>query len=107
MKNLLLSTVMILLFSFSSKAQYITIPDQGLRNILIQRYPACFNASQQMDTTCSEIINEIQFDVLWTGISDWQGFQYLRNLQHSSFYNTYSLPVLPPTLKTLYVAGPI
>src|SRR5438046_1650957 len=107
MKHLLILLTVLLAFTFPSKAQYITIPDPSLRSLLLDRYPSCFNALQQMDTTCSPIINETQFAFVNASITDWQGFQYLRSLQYLDFFGSYpnGLPVLPSTLKTLQVTG--
>jgi hypothetical protein len=55
MRKILLSFI-ILLFATAGKAQYVNIPDSNFRNFLMAKYPACFNASKQMDTTCNAIV---------------------------------------------------
>lgn len=42
----------------SLSAQFVTIPDANFRAELIRLYPSCFNANQQMDTTCSAVVSE-------------------------------------------------
>ncbi|MEO8770401.1 MAG: SdrD B-like domain-containing protein [Ferruginibacter sp.] len=92
----------------TTKAQYVTIPDPALRGQLMAAYPTCFNASQMMDTTCPAIINQTSLYIYDEPvITNWEGYQYFKNLQVANFSATASsgdgetLPNLPPTLKWL------
>lgn len=75
---------------------YVTIPDPNFRARLIQYYPACFNANQEMDTICSGIITYIDCSSL--NIQTLSGVQYLKNLHsfwcdNNNISNVDSLPV--------------
>lgn len=94
-----------LLFSFClhSQAQFVTIPDPNFRAFLVANYPSCFNASQQMDTTCSGIVNEDTLEVSNLGISSIEGighFDKLKFFDCGSNNLTY-LPTLPDSLRKL------
>src|SRR5436190_11087379 len=98
MKNLFLITALFLLFSFSGKAQYVTIPDANFRNFLLQNYPASFNGSQMMDTTSLAIVNETSLTLFGVyDVTNWDGFQYFKNQQVADFSTTNStyIPALP------------
>ncbi len=62
--------------SFCAQAQFVTIPDANFRNALIFRYPSCFNGSQQMDTTCSGIVNATYLNISYKNIADLDGIKY-------------------------------
>lgn len=84
----------------TSSAQFVTIPDANFRNYLIQLYPACFNANEEMDTTCSAIVNELELNIEGQGIADITGIRYFTNL-YGFVCNANSisnLPVLPQNL---------
>ncbi|MEO6669515.1 MAG: T9SS type A sorting domain-containing protein [Ferruginibacter sp.] len=95
----------------STRAQYVTIPDPSFRQYFVDNYPTCLNASNMLDTTCSDIINELSFPRYLTNssIANWEGFQYFKNLQVADF-STVScsyLPGFPNSLKQLIVGlGP-
>ncbi len=46
----------------------------------MQLYPACFNANQEMDTTCNAIVNELELNIEGQGIADITGIHYFTNL---------------------------
>lgn len=114
--------ILILVNSYC-KAQYVNIPDTIFRNTLIQLYPNCFNAIQELDTSCLAIVNEVKLTA-YGGIVNVDGLQYFDNLDtlnlsqnqistfpsfpsNLRFINTYdcqlsSLPSLPNSLKVLY-----
>ncbi len=56
MKNILLLLALFIGLQ-TANAQYVTIPDSTFRDLLKQSYPSCFNASDMMDTTCSDVLN--------------------------------------------------
>jgi hypothetical protein len=62
MKKLFTKTILALAFLGiginHTQAQYVTIQDNNFKSWLMQQYPSCFNASQEMDTTCSAVVNE-------------------------------------------------
>ncbi|MFT3911964.1 MAG: hypothetical protein QM737_21240 [Ferruginibacter sp.] len=106
MKKISLLLLIVVSFSLHARSQYITIPDAAFKNALIQKYPTCFNASGMMDTTCSLILNDTLLDLSFTNVSNWEGFQYFRNLkQFFAGGQITSLPALPATLERLNISG--
>lgn len=97
------SLLMLSFISVSGIGQYVTIPDANFRGALQQQFPACFNGSGQMDTTCSAIVNLTGLSVAYKNISDLDGIQYFDALQQfvCSHNQLSSLPVLPSTLMQL------
>jgi uncharacterized repeat protein (TIGR01451 family) len=77
------------------KAQYVSLPDSNFRNYLRNIYPTCFNSAGQMDTTCSEIVNEDSLNVYGIGINDLTGLEYFKNLIYLDCKNNYQLNFLP------------
>ncbi|TXI33389.1 MAG: hypothetical protein E6Q58_02795 [Niabella sp.] len=70
--------------SFSSKSQFVTLADQDFALLLMARYPGCFSGFQ-LDTTCSEIVNEqflylIPSTATLDGIENLDGLQYFKSL---------------------------
>ena len=55
-KNLYLIVCCLFVFA-SAKAQYITISDPVFQSYLQSKFPSCFNASGQMDTSSSVVLN--------------------------------------------------
>jgi hypothetical protein len=96
--------ISIFFFFFSvSDAQYVTIPDHNFRIFLKSNFPKCFNLDEQMDTTCSGIINQGSIVIANQNISDIDGIQYfdaLNTLICTKNNLTY-LPKLPDNLKIL------
>ncbi|MEO8770404.1 MAG: T9SS type A sorting domain-containing protein [Ferruginibacter sp.] len=108
MKKLLPVLIALFSFTFSAKAQYVTIPDATFRQFLVSNYPSCFNASSMLDTTCSAVVNQTVLNMSDVGnILNWDGFQYFKNLIafNCSSYAFSSLPVLPNSLKELRADG--
>jgi Leucine-rich repeat (LRR) protein len=91
----------------TSKAQFVTIPDANFRNYLMQLYPACFNANQEMDTTCSAIVNEFELNVEGQGIADITGVHYFTSLYSFKCNSNAitSLPLLPSNLSIFWCSG--
>jgi uncharacterized repeat protein (TIGR01451 family) len=79
MKNIIL-LFLVFTTSFLSAQNYVTIPDANFRAFLIQEYPSCFNASEQMDTTCVDILNATMINCSNILIRDLNGIQYFDNL---------------------------
>lgn len=79
------------------------IPDANFRAALKAKYPACFNASDMMDTTCSGIVNARQLTVSDKSILSLQGIQYFKNLRGLNCSNNQlnALPQLPGSLDYL------
>jgi len=116
--------LMLMCFGLFVQAQFVTIPDANFRAALIARYPTCFNANHEMDTTCSEIVSEDSLIVQALNIANLDGIQYFdgleflncsyndlthilslpSSLQHLSCSNNQlsSLPSLPSSLQYLY-----
>ncbi|MEP7264695.1 MAG: T9SS type A sorting domain-containing protein [Bacteroidota bacterium] len=94
--------VIALLFSCctNSNAQYVTIPDTNFVSWLNSNgYSGCMNGNQ-MDTTCTQILNTDSIDFSYTNITDLTGINYFDNLIclncHSSQITT--IPALPSLL---------
>lgn len=106
MRKLLIGLVLALTFS-NLPAQYVTLPDTLFRNDLKANYPGCFNAQGQMDTTCSAIVNATWLNLWSPGISDLDGVQYFKSLQHLQCTGTQlgHLPALPNTLLELNLSN--
>jgi uncharacterized repeat protein (TIGR01451 family) len=85
-----------------SKAQWVTIPDANFASKLTQLFPTCMNGNQ-MDTTCSQIVNAIGLDVNNSFISDLTGISHFSNLTSllCGYNQLTSLPTLPITLTNL------
>ncbi|MEO8770402.1 MAG: SdrD B-like domain-containing protein [Ferruginibacter sp.] len=112
MKRILIFFIAYFVANSSIKAQYVTIPDDNLRFQLKLLYPSCFNVSDMMDTTCAAIVNETTLYISDnTIITNWDGYQYFKNLQKASFNGALNaadeqtLPNLPATLKELNVSS--
>jgi hypothetical protein len=70
MKNLyFLLLVGVVFFSKPTQAQWVTIPDTNFVTKLTQLFPSCMNGNQ-MDTTCSQILNATSLNVSSSSISD-------------------------------------
>ncbi|SFC66688.1 conserved repeat domain-containing protein/Por secretion system C-terminal sorting domain-containing protein [Flexibacter flexilis DSM 6793] len=84
-------------------AQYVTIPDANFRNALKVKYPTCFNADSQLDTTCALILTDTLLNVSVKNIANLEGVRYFKNLKELNCYGNLltSLPPLPDSLKTL------
>jgi uncharacterized repeat protein (TIGR01451 family) len=92
------------LFGINSKinAQYVTIPDANFVTYLQSNFSGCMNGNQ-LDTTCSNILNYYSAELSNMGISDLTGIEYFDNLR--SLYcdnnNLTFLPRLPNLLELL------
>ena len=80
MKKNLLILILFIIFQ-KSNAQYVTIPDVSLRAVLKLKYPACFNGSDMMDTSCSTIINASNLNISGMDIETTNGLQYFKKLK--------------------------
>lgn len=113
MKRPITLFVAIILFCSISKAQYVSIPDSSFRSFLKNKYPTCFNAADQMDTTCNSIVNEDTLSIDF-GHSTYnptqynlQEVRYFKSLVHFSF-DTYSssilnIPEFPETIREMWL----
>ena len=104
MKTIFTSIILLVTFNLvgisNAKAQFVTIPDPNFRTWLIQQYPSCFNASQQMDTTCSGIVNATNINLSYKSIQNLSGIRYFDNLDtlYCNNNNIGSLQNLPSNL---------
>lgn len=107
MKRTLLLYAIICIISITTRAQYVTIPDAQFRSSLISQYPSCFNAAQQMDTTCSTIVNLQYFSFVNGGIKNFDGLQYFKSLQSLNWYllGLDTIPAFPKSLKYITIYG--
>ena len=108
MKKVILSLLLIVSISISSRAQYVSIPDSNFGNWLNSNgYSACLRGNGttgwQMDTTCSAVVNATSIVCSSANIFDITGITFFRNLTTLSLsYNSVtSLPRLPSTLTEL------
>ncbi len=92
--------------SFTGKAQYYTIPDTNFVTWLTGVYPTCMNGDQ-LDTTCSEILNETNLYIPIYYITSVDGIQFFDNLDTLFLANMQlsSLPRLPNGLEHLQCDG--
>ncbi len=85
------------------KAQYVTIPDANFRAFLENKYPSCFNAAHEMDTTCSLIVSETSLDCSFQNIASLDGIQYFDGLLGLNCRGNLltSIPRLPSVMNTV------
>ncbi len=97
MKCLLVS-LFCLLFSALSFGQYVTIQDADFVTYLQDTFPTCMEGDQ-MDTTCTEIVNATTVDCRYYAIDDLEGICYFDNLErlNASSNSLDNLPYLPQT----------
>ncbi len=104
MKKLTLVLIACLMMGIISKAQFVNIPDSNFKKLLLGSYPACFNDSKLMDTTCKWILNEDSLYGSNDSIQDLTGIQYFKKLSYLKCDSNQltSLPQLPNSLRYLY-----
>lgn len=103
MKTRLLAFVLIFCASFTTNAQYVTIPDQNFVDWLITYgYGNCMSGNQ-MDTTCNEVIYETGINLATVGVNDVYGIQFFDDLTYlnCNYNNLTYLPELPRKLQIL------
>ena len=103
MKKLLLSFLILFCLQLApANAQWVTIPDANFVIKLQQLFPSCMNGNQ-MDTTCSLILNTTQLTVNNSNIYNLDGVQYFTNLieLNCDFNYLSSLPTLPSLLQII------
>lgn len=101
--NLILAVIAIIGFSYKPvKAQYVTIPDSNFVYWLTVHFSGCMNGNE-LDTTCSQILNVTFQNINNAGISDLTGIKYFTNLDYfdCSHNQLTVLPTLPNSLSTL------
>ena len=85
--------IVFLLFFVNVKAQYVTIPDTNFVHFLQANYPACMSGNQ-LDTTCTQVLNETFLNVNSAGLYDATGIQYFKGLNHLDVHSN-NLTILP------------
>ena len=115
MKKLLI-TLAIMCVTLYSKSQFVTLADPDFALYLNVSYPGCFSASFQLDTTCTQILNEESLFLnssgpALDGIENLDGLQYFKSLttleiEGTTFaggnYNEINdIPKLSKTIKNL------
>jgi uncharacterized repeat protein (TIGR01451 family) len=90
----------------TAKAQYVTIPDAAFVTKLTQLYPSCMNGNQ-LDTTCSLIVNETEVYISNTNINNLSGIEYFDNLLilNCSYNQLSNIPLLPSSLTSFSCNG--
>jgi uncharacterized repeat protein (TIGR01451 family) len=74
---------MVKLFTTGISAQFVTIPQECLRNQLKIKFPPCFNASDQLDTTCAAVLSASRLslnDCKKTIVPDLTVLRYFKSL---------------------------
>lgn len=104
--SIILGFLFFFCMSFTGKAQYYTIPDTNFVVWLTSDYPSCMN-NNQLDTTCSEILNETNLYIPIYYITSVDGIQFFDNLDTLYLANMQlsSLPRLPNGLENLICSG--
>lgn len=102
-KSLPLTLICSCLISCFANAQYVTIADPNFRAFLQGRYPGCFNVAGQMDTTCTQIVNETYLDPTGLSLTNIDALVYFKNLTGLYCDNNQltHLPALPPNMQSL------
>lgn len=85
-------------------AQYVSLPNGHFKDYLIDSYPQCFNGSNQLDTTCTAIVNEWSLNFVSPSSSaiNFDGLQYFDNLSYLIIRDAYALPnqlPFPPNVR--------
>ncbi|HWB62019.1 MAG TPA: hypothetical protein VG603_00810, partial [Chitinophagales bacterium] len=81
----------------TARAQYVTIPDATFASWLRNNgYAGCM-IGNQLDTTCSAVLNATTMNCNLVPIHDLTGVQYFKNLTHLNCSNDslYTIPALP------------
>ncbi len=102
MKIRIIIILLITGLQFTSKAQWVTIPDAHFVAYLQANFPGCMNGNQ-MDTTCAAITNATTVTCISDSIADLTGIQYFDNLLHldCEINLLTTLPILPNYLVSL------
>lgn len=66
-------------FLGKTRAQFVTISDPAFANRLQQLFTSCMNGNQ-LDTSCTQVINASVLNVSGSNISNLEGIQYFDNL---------------------------
>lgn len=89
MKKLYALACFIFIFNIYCKAQFVDLPNDEFRTFLMGKYPACFNGTGQLDTTCTAITTE---DSLTFRVIDWgtslDALRYFDALQYLDLSNS-------------------
>ncbi len=103
MKRIILLWIFLILCYGFLKSQFVSIPDTNLRTRLIQLFPSCFNAQNQMDTTCNGILNVSSLDLSGKNLVNLSGIEYFKGLQwlDCSGNQIVKLFILPPNITFL------
>jgi uncharacterized repeat protein (TIGR01451 family) len=102
----ILGFLFVFCLAFNGNTQYYTIPDPLFAQWLTDNYPTCISGDQ-LDTTCSEILNETNLYIPLLTITSIEGVQFFDNLDTLTLENMQlsSLPRLPSGLENLTCSG--
>lgn len=103
MKKLILSLLAIG-FYYCLSAQYVQIGNTPFRAFLINKYPGCFDASLQLDTTCTSINTVTSLDLSGQTFPEFNGLNYFDNLRYLNLKNAHGdnlSQYLPATIDSL------
>ncbi len=88
MKRLLLILILFLTQIGALKAQFVTLPDQNLINALMNIHPDCFDANEDLDTTCAALKTG-SLDISYNNISDLTGIRYFKLISDLNCSNKF------------------
>lgn len=94
--------------SLLTQAQFVSIPDASFRDYLKSEYPTCFNSNNELDTTCTSVINATNIymsDMTGKSLSGIEYFDKLENLTCRGCSYLIEIPSLPKYLKSLDIVG--
>lgn len=102
-KYLFLLSLLVLSFQYVYAQTYVTIPDANFRAALKVLYPSCFNANDEMDITCDNIVYLSGLDLKGKNITNLEGIQYFTRLEtlYCSDNNISVIENLPSSLQNL------
>lgn len=88
-----------------TEAQYIKIPDDNFRSFLKKKFPSCFNAFEEMDTSCNQVLHLTALSVTphTEVFKNIDGIQYFKSLDSLLFsgISIDTIGILPPKLTYL------
>ena len=110
----IITYVLFIIFSINANAQFVNISNEYLKETIKEKFPDCINLNDELDTTCTSILQVDSITFLWRIDEfdyeiDLSTLKYFKNLDSLAlvFYRNSSLYVLvdfnngPTSLKKL------
>ena len=93
MKKIYTLLCLVLILNIYCEAQFVTLDNDEFRTFLVGKYPACFNGSGQLDTTCTAITTEDSLTFRGNSASSFDALGYFDALQYLDLsYNYIDYP---------------